>query len=131
MSKAIPNVILKAIPRENETQVFRTSPIAGKYYETAELTRTEGEWPNNLHFTTNKMRYVGKFVQHLQFGYGEGATHIDIFDDNGIEVKVYYSYEGNTSFREVAEREHGQFIPLCCSKPELETCAMNPMCRQT
>jgi hypothetical protein len=86
---------------KEEVEVFRISPIKEKYYETAEFTRKEGIWPKERYYTTNPPKYVGKFIKHLRFGDRDGATHIDIFDDNGKEIEVYYSYEGRTSFREV------------------------------
>ena len=88
-----------------ETQVYRLTPEAGKYYETAEYTRRKGRWPNVVYYTTNKMQYVGKFVKHLQFGYHDSAIHIDIFDNNGEEIQLHYTYEGTTSFREVEKVE--------------------------
>jgi hypothetical protein len=90
-------------------EVFRISPKPGYYYETAEYTHKKGTWSekNEQYFTTNPMRYVGKFIKHITFGFGDSATHIDIFDDNGKEISVYYLYEGTTSFREVSPRTNG------------------------
>ena len=90
----------------SEIEVFRISPEPGYYYETTEFTRSQGSFQekNERFYTTNPMRYVGKFVKHLCFGYGDGATHIDIFDDNGKEIQVYYSYDCTTSFRKVEPR---------------------------
>lgn len=82
----------------HEVQVFRLTLITGTYYKTAEYTRKEGIWPNETYYTTNELRYVGKFINHVEIGYGDGATHFDIFDNDGEEIRVYYSYEGTTCF---------------------------------
>jgi len=84
-----------------EIEIFRISLKPGHYYETAEFTRSEGRYPNEKYYTKNTPKYVGKFIKHQQYGYGDGATHIDIFDDNGKEIQVYYSYDCTTSFREI------------------------------
>ena len=84
-------------------EVYRISPTVNKFYETATYTHKEGKWPNERYYVPkNKMTYVGKFIEHKQYGYGDGATHIDIFMDNeGKPVYVNYTYEGTTCFREV------------------------------
>ena len=84
----------------SETQVYRLSPEAGKYYKTAEYTRAVGTYPNETYFTTNTLKYVGKFVRGITEGSGDGRTHYDIFDKNGKAEIVHYSYWGTTSFVE-------------------------------
>jgi len=85
----------------SQIEVFRLTPEVGKCYEYAEYTRSEGRYPNQKYFTTNPLRYVGRFVRHITSGYRDGAQHADIFNLNGQEIRVDYSYEGRTSFREV------------------------------
>ena len=86
----------------NETEVFRLSPEKDKYYDTCTYTRRTGKYPNEKYYSTNKRRYVGKFIRHVSYGYHDNATHIDIFDNDGIEEQVYYTYEGTTCFIEVS-----------------------------
>jgi len=89
-----------------EVEVFRISPEPGYYYETAEYTRSEGTYKEkNERFYTKNPIYVGKFIRHEIYGYGDGATHIDIFEDNGKEIQVKHSYNCKTSFRKVLKRE--------------------------
>lgn len=82
-------------------EVFRLTPEAGKHYETAEYTSSEGPYSNARYFTTHPLRYVGEFVRHVSSGYRDNASHADIFLLDGKEILVHYTYEGTTCFREV------------------------------
>ena len=83
-------------------EVYRISPTVNKYYETATYTSKEGKWPNERYYAPkNETTYVGKFIEHKQYGYGDGATHIDVFSNEDKLVYVHYTYEGTTCFREV------------------------------
>jgi hypothetical protein len=84
-----------------ETIVFRLKPVEGKYYETTEFTRKDGKWPYEHYYTNKKLKYVGKFIKHEHYGWGDNASYYDIFDNDGEEVIVQYTYEGTTSYREV------------------------------
>ena len=85
-----------------EVEVFRIEPTPGKCYEHAEYTRQEGRYPDKeRYYFRGQPKYVGKHVSHHRDGYGDGSHSWDIFDDNGKENRVDYSYEGHTSFREV------------------------------
>lgn len=89
----------------SKIEVFRLTPEVGKYYEYVEYNIKEGDWPNSRYFTTEPPKYVGMFVRFVEFGYGDNKSRIDYFiDQDGKEVKVNYSYEGTTSFREVPQR---------------------------
>jgi hypothetical protein len=87
---------------QEEVEVYRLEPKMGKYYETAEYTKKTGTWGerNERYFTKNVPRYVGKFIRIERSGYGDGGRVWAIFDDNGKQVQVEYTYEGTTSFRE-------------------------------
>lgn len=86
----------------NEVEVFRLTPKEGKYYETAEATRRIGDWDSMRYFTTNPVRYMGKFIRHERTGYHDASRSWAYFeDDNGNIINIEYSYEGNTCFREV------------------------------
>jgi len=73
-----------------------------KYYEYAMKTKTEGKCPNERHYTSNKLIFLGKYKKSITFGsFGDGRSGCEIFiDDDGKEIKIYYDYEGNTCFRE-------------------------------
>jgi hypothetical protein len=88
--------------KKEEVEVYRLDPKAGKYYETAEYTRKTGTWGehNERYYTKNPPRYVGLFLRTERSGYGDSGRVWSIFDDNGKQVQVEYSYEGTTSFRE-------------------------------
>ena len=89
-----------------EVEVFRLTPEVGKCYKHAEYTREIGRYPNARYFFMGQPRYVGKFVKELRYGgYGDGQTIIAVFNDNGVENRVNYSYEGRTSFVEVPCQE--------------------------
>jgi len=85
-----------------EIEVFRISPEVGKCYQHIEATRDViiglGE---RRYFSTNTPLYVGKFVRHLRYGYGNGGETHAIFNKGGDEIIVKYSYAGNTCFIEV------------------------------
>jgi hypothetical protein len=81
-------------------EVFRLTPEKDKYYETALYTMKKGEWPHETYYTTQPLVYVGKFVKHISIGYRDNAEHWDVFDKDGEEVLVKYTYEGTTCFRE-------------------------------
>lgn len=88
-----------------ETEVFRLTPIIGKFYEHADCTRREGRWPNEKYFVNKPTKYVGEFVRFVEGGYGDNRWRTDYFrDENGKIVDVPYKYEGTTCFREVAQK---------------------------
>ncbi len=89
----------------NEIEVFRLTPKEGNYYQTTTWTRRAGNWPNEKYYSTNDLQYVGKFIRHGSCGYRDNAEHWDIFDNNGVEVTVKYTYEGTTSFIQVSPPE--------------------------
>jgi hypothetical protein len=84
-----------------EVEVFRCVPIINNYYETAHYTRVEGKQPNQKYFTTNKLEYVGIYVREIRYGYGDGGSCHAVFNNNGVEKIVPYTYEGTTCFREI------------------------------
>jgi hypothetical protein len=81
-------------------EVFRLTPVLGKKYETAIYTRCEGKWPNQKYYA-DKVEYVGEFIRHDYEGYRDNAIHWDTFLLNNTQIKVFYTYEGTTCFREV------------------------------
>ncbi len=80
-----------------ECEVFRMTPEEGKYYKTTTYTRKN----NNKYYSTNELRYVGQYIRHASCGVRDSAEHYAIFDNNGLEEYVHYTYEGTTCFIEV------------------------------
>ena len=85
-----------------EIEVFQIELIPGKYYEHAEATRKSGRWPSQQCFAKSTT-YVGKFLYFVRWGYGDGSGRADYFDLDGKQVRIEYSYAGDTCFREVEE----------------------------
>jgi|LakMenEpi03Aug12_release.lakeMendotaPanAssembly.Ray.scaffolds.fasta_scaffold345989_2 hypothetical protein len=94
------------------TEVFRLTPEVGKRYRYAEATSRQGSYPTQKYFTTNEVHYVGVFKEHLQYGYRDNAIHIGVFDNYGTEVRVNYSYDGNTCFIEIPQPRINSDIKL-------------------
>ena len=85
-----------------EMEVFRISPEEGKCYEHIEATRSQYiRGGNRRYFSNNEASYVGKFIREIRRGYGDGGEVWAIFNDNGKENRIKYSYEGHTCFIEV------------------------------
>jgi hypothetical protein len=93
------------IQTQEEVEVFRFTPEIGRYYETAEYTRREKNhiMKTSRYFAKKEdVKYVGKCIEHCSEGYGDNAEYWDLFEnDEGLVIRVEYSYEGFTSFREV------------------------------
>jgi len=88
--------------RAGETEVFRISPQVGRCYQHVEATRSEYVGGgNHRYFSTNRPTYVGTHVRDERQGYGDGGSYTSIFNNNGREVHVDYSYAGFTCFIEV------------------------------
>jgi hypothetical protein len=89
-----------------ETEVYRlTSFEVGTSYLFALYTRIEGRYPNQRYFTTNELQSVGKYIRSERWGHGDGGGGAEIFDDNGNEVRIVYTYEGTTCFKKI--EQHG------------------------
>ncbi len=87
-----------------EVEVFRLMPQVGKYYETGRVTRVlvnGGKYLEQRYFTSEPLRYVGRFKSQHSWGAGDGKQVWDLFDNNGHEERVDYTYEGTTCYREV------------------------------
>lgn len=84
-------------------EVFRILPFdTSKEYEYAMYTSREGRWPNERFFTTNPLKFLGKYTHSERFGYcGDGSRGVEHFVHNGEKTSVEYDYEGRTCFREV------------------------------
>lgn len=84
-----------------ETEMFRVIKFdPTKCYEFALKTRTEGKWPYERYFTTNKLKYVGYYKSSARWVHGNILCGSETFDYNGTETTIVYDYEGNTCFRE-------------------------------
>jgi hypothetical protein len=57
----------------SETEVFRFSTFQpNKCYAFALSTKTTGSWPNERFFTTDPLRYLGKYMRRESQGSGDG-----------------------------------------------------------
>ena len=87
-----------------EEQVFRLSGAdfdTSKCYEFALKTRTEGNFPREKHYTTNKLRYLGKYTGREDWGYGDNSGGAVTFVNGEETNRIVYDYDGKTCFREV------------------------------
>jgi hypothetical protein len=89
-----------------EVQVYSFTDFdTEKYYFFAQKTKTVGFWPNEKHYTTNPLQYVGRYVRTVHSGgiWGDGRSSTYIFDNNGEEVSIEPDYHGRTCFIEDAQ----------------------------
>jgi hypothetical protein len=85
-----------------EVEVFRLTKFdENKCYEFALKTRSQGRWPNEKHYTTNPLQYLGRYTHSEEWGYHDNHGGAEYFDDNGKVNRIEYDYEGKTCFREV------------------------------
>ena len=85
-----------------ETEVYRLTIFdTNKCYEFALKTRTVGSYPNEKHYTTNKLQYLGKYTHSERWGYRDGSGGAENFDNDGTKTRIVYEYEGTTCFREI------------------------------
>jgi hypothetical protein len=88
-----------------EEEVFRLITFdKDKRYEFALKTRTSGTWPDEKHYTTEPLQYLGRYVSSESWGYGDNHSGAENFEDaDGTKTRIVYDYEGRTCFREVVE----------------------------
>ena len=80
-------------------EVFRISTFNPNLnYAFALKTSTEGRWPNEKHYTTNELQYLGKHVESKRWGYHDNSSGSETFDNNGIKIEIVYDYDGKTCF---------------------------------
>jgi len=84
-----------------EVEVFRLTKFdTNKCYAFALKSRTLGKYPNEKHYTTNKLEYLGKYVYSERWGYGDCGGGAEIFEGaDGKQKKIVYDYEGNTCLK--------------------------------
>lgn len=83
-----------------ETEVFRISIFEKNVnYSFAMKTRSEGHWPTQKYYTTNKLQFLGKHINSARWGYGNNGGGSETFDNNGKQTEIIYDYEGNTCFK--------------------------------
>jgi len=88
--------------KARETEMFFIILEVGKCYEHAEATRKTYEGDGKYrYFTSSQPVYVGKFVRQTKEGERGGMKVNSFFNNQGNEVKIKYSDDGNTVFREV------------------------------
>jgi hypothetical protein len=90
----------------SETQVFRIGTFDKNVdYAFALKTRTEGKWPNEKHYTTNTVQYLGKHVNSARWGYYDNGGGSETFDHNGKITEIVYDDGGHTCFTVVKSIE--------------------------
>ena len=52
-------------------------------------------FPNERHYA-NVLRYLGKYTHSERWGFGDGASGAEYFDDKGVINRI--EYEGKTCF---------------------------------
>jgi hypothetical protein len=83
-----------------ETEVFRLSTFEKNVdYSFALKTRTEGKWPNEKHYTTNPLQFLGKHVNSTRWGYGDQSGGAESFEHNEVKTEIIYDYYGKTCFK--------------------------------
>jgi len=83
-----------------ETEVFRLDTKdfdANKCYEFALYTRTTGRWPDEKYYTTNPMKYLGKWISSEEWGWGDNHGGAETFEKH----RIVLDYAGKSCFREV------------------------------
>ena len=89
-----------------EVEVFRLNPdkfTIGKCYEYGLVTRTVGQFPNDIHYTTtNNLVYAGQYIRSADYGgRSEGGGTFFYFNKNGEENRISTNREGTAACREV------------------------------
>ena len=86
-----------------EVELFRRTPVMGRYYKYALATRKA--WDEKAktwrYYTTHPFKYMGCFLRSEYYGSGDGKTYAEIYILNGQEMRLDYDYEGNTCIEEV------------------------------
>lgn len=81
-----------------EKEVFRLNTFTNGNYAFALKTRTDGVWPNEKHYTTHNLQYIGKHVKSARWGYHDNSDGSETFDNNGTLTEIVYDYSGHTCF---------------------------------
>lgn len=93
--------------KTEEVEVFRLCKFdSNKYYETAEYTRQEGRYPDIKYYTVKPVKYLGRYIRSERWGFHDNSGGAENFDDNGIQNRVEYNYDGSTCFREVPNKNN-------------------------
>ena len=115
-----------------ETEVFRLDSEdfnKSKCYAFALRTRMVGSWPNEKYYTTNPLQYLGKHIRSEDWGSRDDHGGAETFDNNGIETRIVYDYEGLTCFKQVqCLDDMGMPIDVPVANPPMELCDMTFNC---
>ena len=83
------------------TEVFRLIKFdKNQEYGYAHYTKKEGKYPNEKYYTTNEIKYAGKYKESVSLGhFGDGHSGYEVFiNDKGEKTRVDYDYEGKLCF---------------------------------
>lgn len=90
-------------PPNQEDQIVIRGPLhKGHIYGTCIGHRTE-RWPDELHYATTPITYLGKYVGKERYGFGDGGSAFELFEgSDGKIIKHELNYEGTTCFMEMS-----------------------------
>jgi len=87
-----------------EQEVFRICEFEKNVnYAFALKTRTQGVCPTQRHYTTHKLKYLGKHINSARWGYRDNSGGSETFDNNGVKTEIVYDYEGHSCFKVINE----------------------------
>lgn len=92
--------------KQGEVEVYKIYPEYGKFYLTTTYTRKTGTYynSNERYYSTNPLRYVGKYIKTIHSsGYYDNLVYAIFINNknNNNEEKLEYTYEGTTCFIEI------------------------------
>ena len=90
-------------PPNQEDQIVIRGPLhKGHSYGTC-IGRRSGRWPDEVHYATTPITYLGKYVKQERYGHGDGGTAFELFEaPDGKTIKHELNYEGTTCFVEMS-----------------------------
>lgn len=92
-----------------QREVFRLTEFDKNIeYGYAYYTKKEGKYPNEKYYTTNKIKYVGKYKESVSWGhFGDGHCGCEVFiNDKGELTNVEYDYEGKLCFLIIPSKDN-------------------------
>lgn len=92
---------------QREVEVFRIINFdKNNEYGYAHYTKKTGKYPNEKYYTTNEIKYAGKYKESISWGnFGDGHGGCEIFINEKGEKKVDYDYEGKLCFINIIKEQ--------------------------
>jgi hypothetical protein len=93
--------VATAPPKQEDQIVIRGPLLKGHSYGTC-IGRRSGRWPDEVHYATTPITYLGKYVGQERYGHGDGGSAFELFEaSDGKTIKHELNYEGTTCFVEM------------------------------